>query len=86
MEKFETVGYIGVDAGLLMLIDPCHVVSQNQWTDFYKEFAVKAKDEIGVAQLYGGIVVQTPHRDGLYPVEILRDQGGRIIEVRILFE
>jgi hypothetical protein len=81
---FETVGYIGVDAGIVMFVDPCYIVPDEDWSKFCDELF--EKEENGVTQMRGGIVATTLHGDGSYPVQVRRNSNGRVVEVRVLFD
>ncbi len=95
--KFEVVGSITVDAGIIQIGDPCYEYGKpGAWLDFCDE--LKGMDELGVHQLphestkgnYGecsrAIVVQSGLGDGVYDVEVKRDAVmGIIKEVRIKF-
>lgn len=89
MKKYEVVGHAGVDAGMMMLVDPCYVLGASS-TDGEDEYEYLC-DEIfdspnGVAEASGGVVITNFGGDGLYPVEVLRDDSGQVIEVRIRFQ
>jgi hypothetical protein len=94
MPRFEKVGYIGVDSGQIMLIDPCYIRK-----DFESEFKDKpdlnyagacevtlSKDGCGN---FGGIemafATRTAYGDGRYPVYVKRCPEGRILEVKVKF-
>lgn len=89
---YETVGYIGVDAGIVMVVDPCYMVPNDNWHEFCDEYWEKSGKTTGesglggIADMKGGIVVQTAWGDGLYPVSVRRDNSGRITEIRVVFD
>lgn len=85
MSDWKTIGYIGVDSGTVMVVDPCYIVPDDDWMDFCREF----DDNGGYAKRYvemnsGGIAVTTAHGDGSYAVEA-KYEGNVIVELRIKF-
>lgn len=94
MSTWETIGYLPVDAGCMMLIDPCYVL------DDQKLMAEAANEDRHVylnevcsewskfTQVINGlgIVVETGYGDGSYPVQIRYTRDGRVAEVRITFD
>jgi hypothetical protein len=93
MSAWEQVGICGVDAGVLMLMDPCYV--RDVGFDFDTE-VVEFMGEGDTLQLdfpagHGGkgVVVRTGLGDGVYPVEARWEDapgwGRRIAEVRVTF-
>lgn len=84
MSEFERVGYIGVDAGVVMFVDPCYIVPDEDWGRFCDELLVEEIDD--VTKMRGGIVVGTAWGDGSYPVEVRRLPNGRVAEVRVIFD
>lgn len=84
MSKWETIGYIGVDSGTVMVGDPCYVVTDANWSSWCKEFDHQGGfDKHFVKMSDGTISVSTPHGDGNYPVKARRNGRGQIIEIRI---
>jgi len=91
---WKTIGFVGVDSGTLMVIDPCYA------TDFkdkdYDEFVVdKSRDKFTQVPFQHGhvgraVVFSSGCGDGLYKVkakfETLKDWGERITEVRIIMK
>ena len=94
MASFEKVGYIGVDSGQVMLIDPCYIKN-----DFESEFKAKpGLNYAGACEVtlssegygnFGGVemafATRTAHGDGVYPVYVKRDANGTILEMKIKF-
>lgn len=94
MPRFEKVGYIGVDSGQVMLIDPCYIKK-----NFESEFGAKpdlnyaGACEVTLSQdgcgNFGGdgmaFATRTAFGDGTYPVYVKRDSRGAIIEMKIKF-
>lgn len=81
---YETVGHIGVDAGIVMFVDPCYIVEDEKWGEFCDELF--ANEQNGVTHMRGGIVTSTLYGDGSYPVQVRRNSDGRVVEVRVLFD
>jgi hypothetical protein len=98
MSKWERVGVIGVDAGLVWVGDPCYLYEDDERAAMgktYEDFLAILRDrEVeGVAQFnYAerrpglGVALYTANGDGLYPVEVRRDMAGRVVEMRVRFE
>ena len=95
MSKFEKVGYIGVDSGQVMLIDPCYIGK-----DFANEYGDKAglnysgACEASLSKTccgnFGGrdmaFCTGTTHGDGVYPVYVKRNRNGRVTAMMIDFD
>ena len=99
MKKTETLaGYVGVDAGLVMIGDPCYIVSENishpvhNWDTFCDSLSTNTKmSEPTVKSLNFplgheglGVVISSGYGDGCYPVYVTK-KDGRIKEARIVF-
>lgn len=87
MQKWETIGTVGVDAGLIMIGDPCYVAHDSHpdhpvhhWSDFCN--LIEKGDHWNIGD---GVVVTSGYGDGEYPVQIRRAKDGRIAEVRVRF-
>lgn len=86
MSQWETLGYIGVDSGTIMVVDPCYVIPDELWSDSCHEFDDKKGFDKRYAEMAdGGIHILTAHGDGSYAVEALRDSRGVITEIRVRF-
>jgi len=93
--KWEEVGSIGVDAGIIWLGDPCYtffkpptdVIGKN-WGEFCEKLEAieEQKEENNDVYPFGftGIAVSSGYGDGEYPVFIKR-KDGRIKEVKVVF-
>lgn len=91
-EKWEKVGVVGVDAGLLWLGDPCYCVTPDatehpakSWKEFCNKLfcgTFQWNNKAGHEGL--GVTAETGYGDGTYPVEVLREDG-RIKAVRVRF-
>ena len=94
-EKWEQIGVIGVDAGLCWLGDPCYVLHTDKtpksigknWSEFCDIITKKDNHQFNYDAGHPGlgVVVSTGYGDGCYPVEIRRNDEGRIAEVRVKF-
>ncbi len=98
-KTWEMVGYIGVDAGLCWLGDPCYILHRDDLPDSI------GKDWDGFCSILSkveprprtwsfdydmgheglGVCVSTGWGDGMYPVEVRKNREGRIAEVRVVF-
>jgi len=95
-EKF--IGYVGVDSGQMMLVDPCYIDSSwekseivGSFPDHKGEFnyngacnASLSEDMAGIIGHELGIVCSTGWGDGCYPVYVTYE-GNRVSEMRIVF-
>jgi hypothetical protein len=98
MKKWEKVGVVGVDSGLLWVGDPCYLYEEDERAAMgqtYEDFLTILRDrEVdGVAQFNYtqrrpgfGVALYTANGDGLYPLEVRRDVAGRVVEMRVIFE
>lgn len=93
IKETKIIGTCGVDAGCLMVGDPCYFIGKDAVVnDSYKDwkyFTSKhfdydgAKDKTTHQMKKGlGVVVNTVHGDGGYPVEGLYEDGI-LVEIRI---
>lgn len=89
--KWEVVGYISVDAGCIKVGDPCYGEVEN-WIDFAQDSdAAQIPHEgdlevPGAARGFGkAVLLQSGLGDGVYAVEVKRDPGYGIKEMRIKF-
>jgi len=98
MNKIEKqkIGEIPVDAGLMMLIDPCYIIGKNfkkgkddskneKWREFLEYIYEKGYDgDFCHLKELGGIIVSSGYGDGEYPV-FIKKQDGRVKELTIKF-
>ncbi len=96
--KWEKVGEIGVDAGLCWVGDPCYIMGEDAsshpcktWNEFCDKLQRGEKKGImqwnyplGHAGL--GVTVETGYGDGVYPVYVKRNDEGRIMQVKVMFD
>lgn len=90
---WKLIGTVPVDAGCLVLIDPCYLKSDANTggsnVDPYDE--VLHSDD-GLTEngyqsvgLKSGVVFSTGYGDGTYPV-FARIEGGRVMEIRVIMD
>jgi len=94
-ENWEYVGSCGVDSGQILFVDPCYL---HDWvngeydddSDYGRCCSVTlSKEGAGGVVLNKGaevVATQTAYGDGFYPVFIMKDGGGRIVEAKIVFK
>ncbi len=81
-KDYEVIGHVGVETGILLLADPCNIIRDDDWDDFIEESG-KGLNENGLSEAFGGLMINTLNDNGLYPIEVIRNDQGRIIEIRI---
>lgn len=97
-KDFERVGEIDVDAGIVMVGDPCYHLHKapedrrafgKDWHDFIKSLVdgVYSPDRTAVSNIENGaaLVIGGFGGDGRYPVYVRRE-NGLIAEVSIRFD
>lgn len=86
-EKRVRIGAVGVDAGLLMLVDPCYVREGYDWGTFCAEY-FNGKETTTAAQMHGGVVFESGFGDGTYDVYATLgdygDWGWRVKKVEVI--
>lgn len=87
--EWRHLGLVGVDAGCLMIADPCYVIGSDSeinkahpggWSQFCDEhFGEKDDPQVNYAKRHPGlgVVASTLHGDGCYSVYGLFAAGGR---------
>lgn len=95
MSNWEHAGYIGVDAGLCWIGDPCYIIHPDEvpealgknWGDFCDNLGHKGAQQFHHDSGHGGlgVVISTGWGDGIYPVQVKKTSDGRIAEVRVIF-
>lgn len=91
-DKWQEAGVVSVDAGLILLGDPCYWMNKE---DYEKEilssqsFAELEKQTRQIKHKKGhigrGVLVSSGYGDGVYPVYVKHNKEGRISEVKIVF-
>ena len=91
------VGYIGIDAGLCWVGDPCYVMGKDSgygvktWKEFCdkhdkaadeSEFGWNACEPLGDGI---GFAISTGYGDGAYPIYIERDRDGAVSKIIVDF-
>ena len=92
MSEWVEVGTLPVDAGCIMLVDPCYVRDTNE--SWYDSQVVDRCHENG-GRYHGvngshslgdlGIIVESGYGDGCYPAYVKYDDNGRVSEVKVVF-
>lgn len=90
---WKLIGTLPVDAGCLVIIDPCYLLSASPTggsnVDPYDEIldsgAGLIDDGYQSVGKDSGIVFNTGYGDGAYPM-FARFDGGRVMEVRIIMD
>lgn len=83
------LGTVGVDAGLLMIIDPCYVKyiksihSDEKWSEFCDIVGASGNDTHNGIALNDGLVFSSGYGDGEYTVYGYKDDEGNIMKVEI---
>lgn len=83
------LGTVGVDAGLLMIIDPCYVKyiksihSDEKWSEFCDMLYEPGNDTHNGIALNDGLVFSSGYGDGEYTVYGYKDDEGNIMKVEI---
>ena len=87
----KQIGSIGVDAGLVYIVDPCYikdhpiVFDDDKWQEFVKEYYANGGKKENFAEMCGGVIFNTHHGDGEYPVIATFDDDGSIEKIEIDF-
>lgn len=91
---WENIGYIGVDAGLCWIGDPCYILHNEEsnpdigkdWNEFVNKYYEQDNDDVTHRAFgHSGFAVSTGFGDGSYPVYIKKTEDNRVAEVRIIF-
>lgn len=101
MNKWERVGVVGVDAGLVLVGDPCYFSTPDAtehlaetWDKFCDLIFKDSKfNKDGHKQLNYksghpgvGVVVSSGYGDGTYPVFIKKNAEGRVVRLMVKFD
>lgn len=94
-DNLVEVGEIGVDAGFVMVGDPCYVTmdgdeGKNHPVQNWPRFCKNLREDVtqlnyrhGHAGL--GVVVSSGYGDGMYPVYIQKNKEGRVAKLVVEF-
>jgi len=89
--KWELIGEVGVDAGMLMISDPCYVIGEHcsgsiafpTWESFIEgqreeghEWQLRHQMDYRPGAPGLGVVAGTAHGDGLFKVYALKDDDS----------
>jgi hypothetical protein len=99
-EDWETAGFIGVDSALVWIGDPAYVGDRRSGTTAFEERFPEGWDqfasEMGSETSAWRVTFEKGHEglgvallavdDGMYAVDVRRDEDGRVAEARILFD
>jgi hypothetical protein len=99
--NWELIGHAAVDAGMIMICDPCYFIKDKNeepyggrgktWYEFLDKYDFAQQPE----QMFFdekkthpglGVVIGTPHGDGVFPVFVKRGSDGLISEMKICFD
>lgn len=97
LEGLIEVGHVGVDAGLMMVGDPCYVLGddashrQTSWAEICRRLGVDQykRHEAGVYELFGdgtALICSSGYGDGEYPVYITLTSDGRPASITVIFD
>ena len=99
MSDWEHVGNISVDAGLVMVGDPCYHADGKRpeafcedWMKFCDKIFATDFDVNGHLQLNHdmgheglGVLVSSGYGDGVYPVFVKKDEDGTVTALKVEF-
>ena len=94
MDKQVQVGYVGVDAGLCWIGDPCYILPDDRtenvgrdWSKFCDDMDGELHKSFNYNRGHQGVgcCVQTGWGDGSYPVFATINEDGRITKAEIIF-
>lgn len=78
--SLKLLGYIGVDAGIVWIGDPCYIDSNDtppfaNWNEFCNKL-YDGQPSFNAKEFSEGVCVSTLHGDGRYPIYALQDNRG----------
>jgi hypothetical protein len=96
---WELVGEVGVDAGQIVICDPCYIygsdnvikdeVGGSEWEHWHQHLKDSGYFEPERRTLQIGqflaVVSSSGFGDGVYPVMVRRTRGGDIAELKVVF-
>ena len=82
MMKYK-IGSIIVDSSLIALVDPCQVLSEQN----YESVIIKKFEERNAQfqKRFAGVLISTPLGDGEYPVYVIENEDGLVEKLVIEF-
>ena len=84
----QLIGYMGVDAGMCWIGDPCYVLpddAQPHTGSNWDEFCASVSGDFSHKEFTDGVCVRTGHGDGEYPVFADIDGDGIVHSVMVQF-
>jgi hypothetical protein len=89
--RFVQVGALPVDAGMMMLSDPCYVLPDPAEPDrrdpkIYERLCEEIGDKPYVLFNDSALVAKTGYGDGIYPVFAELDENDRVMAITISFQ
>lgn len=91
-DKFESVGYITVDAGIIQIGDPCYQMKDKHWQKYIEDVGIvdMTDGSLSIPHETGmpgkAIVVQSGFGDGIYDVLVKKcSKTGIVKELKIKF-
>jgi hypothetical protein len=88
--KWVQIGAVPVDTATVLIADPCSLIPEDKWDEFYTDKLSKVGD-YGMLPANNGdampsiAATMTGIGDGLYPVEVLIEEGY-VAQVRVRFD
>lgn len=86
----KLIGHIGVDSGNIFIVDPCYIkhhpelFDDDKWGDFVNARYPEGNN-VPAMPLFSGVVSNTNHGDGEYPVYVIFDKDGKPSKLEIDF-
>lgn len=83
-KRWKKIGSVGVDSGRVLIVDPCYAKDAAK----YIALGPEPCDEHQYYFEAGppcAVVSSTGVGDGIFPVEVRRDEDGTITELRVRF-
>ena len=78
------IGSIIVDSSLIALVDPCLVLSKENYEKLIEE-NYEIKESLFKKQ-FAGVLIDTPLGDGEYPVYVIKNEDGMVEKLVIEFD
>jgi len=92
----EQIGTVGVDAGMLLISDPCYVLHREgkpsmgdigkDWDEFCDITTAAERQSNGICDFGAFLTVSNFGGDGEFPVYVKRNRNGLITELRVVFD
>jgi hypothetical protein len=91
MAKRVLVGYVGVDSGTIMIVDPCYVIPDKDWEKFCGQIPLDVDEAEGAPVCLPGekrptaVAGSTRDGDGVFPVFAKYGKDGQLEGYEISF-